>query len=126
VTHTYLFSKKGQSDQMAQLKHKDKLEILGLFEQELSTLVRMTKVEKMKLRKRIFNVVVPALAAPSLSPEVFMGTVENKLNRVVIHFLDASEFHNKLAQRVDEILKKRKAAARVDLLPEIDVDWLDE
>jgi hypothetical protein len=39
---------------MARLKHKDKLEILGLFEQELSTLARMTKVEKMKLRKRIF------------------------------------------------------------------------
>ena len=111
---------------MARLKHKDKLEILGLFEQELSTLVRMTKVEKMKLRKRIFNVVVPALAAPSLSSEVFMGTVENKLYGVVNHFLDPSEFHNKLALKVDEILKKRKAAARVDLLPEIDVDWLDE
>jgi hypothetical protein len=111
---------------MARLKHKDKLEILGLFEQELSMLVRMTKVEKMKLRKRIFNVVVPALAAPSLSPEVFMGTVENKLHGVVTQFLDASEFHNKLVQRVDEILKKRKAAARVGLLPEIDVDWLDE
>ena len=120
------FPNKGQADQMARLKHKDKLEILGLFEQELSTLARMTKVEKMKLRKRIFNVVVPALAVPSLSSEVFMGTVENKLHGVVTQFLDPLEFHNTLAQRVGEILKKRKAAARADLLPEIDVDWLDD
>ena len=111
---------------MARLKHKDKLDILGLFEQELSMLGRMDKVEKMKLRKRIFNIVVPALAAPSLSPEVFMGTVENKLYGVVNQFLDPSEFHLKLAEKVNEIFKKSKAAASVGLLPEIDADWLDE
>jgi hypothetical protein len=65
---------------MVRYQHKEIEEILKLFEKELATLNRLSRVEKMKIRKRIANSILPALAASNSEPDIFLNIVENKLN----------------------------------------------
>ena len=80
---------------------------MKLFEQELSALARMSKLEKMKMRKKITNVVYPTLTMNLRHSKVFMDIVEEKLHDVFDLFLDGWAFRKKLAKKMDEKLKKR-------------------
>jgi len=93
---------------MARYQHKDVESILKLFELELSTLNRLSRTEKMKIRKRVANAILPALAASNSKPDMFLNMVENKLRDVFDLFFDGWGFREKLHQQVDKIIKTRK------------------
>ena len=93
---------------MAHYQHKDVESILKLFERELSTLNRLNKVEKMKIRRRVANAILPALAASNSQPDMFLNMVENKLRDVFDLFFDGWGFREKLHQRAANIIKEKK------------------
>ena len=93
---------------MARYQHKDVESILKLFELELATLNRLSRIEKMKIRKRVANAILPALAASKSEPDMFLNMVENKLRDVFDLFFDGWGFREKLHQQVDKIIKTRK------------------
>jgi hypothetical protein len=109
---------------MARVSYKDTQEILTLFETEMSQLGRLTKLEKMKMRRRISNVVQPALSTFLVTPELFMGTVEEKLSDVLSQFRDRWEFRNKLQQKISDVVSRGKDSAAFCPLPEFETDWL--
>ena len=96
---------------MARYQHKDVESILKLFELELSTLHNLSRVEKMKIRKRVANAILPALAASNSEPDMFLNMVENKLRDVFDLFFDGWGFREKLHQRVNNIIKQKKQKA---------------
>jgi hypothetical protein len=89
-------------------QHKDIESILKLFERELSTLNRLSRIEKMKIRKRVANAILPALAASKSEPDIFLNMMENKLRDVFDLFFDGWGFREKLHQRVDIINTRYK------------------
>ena len=93
---------------MARYQHKDVESILKLFELELSTLNRLSRLDKMKIRKRVANAILPALAASNSEPDVFLNMVENKLRDVFALFFDGWGFREKLHKRVGIIVKENK------------------
>ena len=93
---------------MARYQHKDVESILKLFELELSTLNRLSRIEKMKIRKRVANAIIPALAASNSEPDMFLNVVENKLRDVFDLFFDGWGFREKLHQRVGIINARYK------------------
>jgi len=89
-------------------QHKDVESILKLFELELSTLNRLSRLEKMKIRKRVANAILPALAASNSEPDLFLNMVENKLRDVFDLFFDGWGFREKLHNRVGVIVKENE------------------
>ena len=96
---------------MPRYQHKDVESILKLFELELSTLHNVSRVEKMKIRKRVANAILPALNASKSEPDMFLNMVENKLRDVFDLFFDGWGFREKLHQRVSNINKRLKQKA---------------
>ena len=96
---------------MARYQHKDIESILKLFERELSTLNRLSRLEKMKIRRRVANAILPALAASNSEPDLFVKMVENKLRDVFNLFFDGWGFREKLHKRVATINKEKKHKA---------------
>jgi len=94
---------------MIRYQHREIEAILKLFERELSTLNRLSKIEKMKIRKRIANSILPALSMSNSEPDVFLNIVENKLKDVFDMFIDAWGFREKLHSLLDKINKHKKA-----------------
>ena len=82
--------------------------ILKLFEKELATLNRLTRIEKMKIRKRVANSVIPALSASNSEPDAFLNIIETKLRDVLNMFFDGWGFREKLRQQVGKINKRQK------------------
>ncbi|MEE4265194.1 MAG: hypothetical protein V2I56_21080 [Desulfobacteraceae bacterium] len=93
---------------MARYQHKDVESILKLFELELSTLNRLSRLDKMKIRKRVANAILPALAASNSEPDLFLNMVENKLRDVFDLFFDGWGFREKLHKRVGVIVEENK------------------
>ena len=93
---------------MTRYQHKDVESILKLFELELSTLNRLSRLDKMKIRKRVANAILPALAASNSEPDLFLNMVENKLRDVFDLFFDGWGFREKLHKRVGVIVKENK------------------
>ncbi len=91
---------------MPRMRQKHIGEIIKLFELELHCLARVSRSEKMKMRKKIVNVIVPALSAGNLTVRVFMGQVEENIADVIDTFVDPWGFRKKLARRVDKTLKQ--------------------
>ena len=83
-------------------------EIMKLFEDELSLLIRMDRIEKMDLRQRINNVVLPILEMNIPNSKFFMDIVEDRLNDVVKLFTDGYEFKKKLERKVRKKLKNKQ------------------
>lgn len=93
---------------MARYQHNDVESILKLFELELSTLNRLSRLDKMKIRKRVANAILPALAASNSEPDLFLNMVENKLRDVFDLFFDGWGFREKLHKRVGIIVEENK------------------
>ena len=93
---------------MMRYQHQEIEAILKLFERELATLNRLSKVEKMKIRKRVANSILPALTLSNSEPDAFLNIVENKLKDVFDLFFDAWGFREKLHNLVDKINKHKK------------------
>jgi len=95
-------------DAMIRYQHKEIEAILKLFEKELSSINRLSKIEKMKIRKRVANSILPALTLSNSEPDVFLRIVENKLKDVFDLFFDAWGFRKKLHTLLDRINKKKR------------------
>ena len=93
---------------MIRYQHKEIEAILKLFEKELATLNRLSRVEKMKIRKRIANSILPALAASNSEPDIFINIVENKLKDVFALLIDAWGFRERLHSLMDRINEKKR------------------
>ena len=96
---------------MPRYQHKDVESILKLFELELSTLHNLSRIEKMKIRKRVANTILPALNASKSEPDMFLNMVENKLRDVFNLFFDGWGFREKLLKRIKIINKKYEQKA---------------
>lgn len=107
---------------MIRYQHNEIEAILKLFETELSTLHRLSKVEKMKIRKRVANSILPALLASKSEPDVFLNMVENKLRDVFNLFFDRWGFREKLHQQVKIINNQKKELKKSRLQPAPDID----
>ena len=94
---------------MIRYQHKEIEAILKLFEKELSSLNRLSKIEKMKIRKRVANSILPALTQSNSEPDVFLNMIENKLKDVFDLFFDAWGFRKRLHSLLDKINKKKQA-----------------
>ena len=88
-------------------KEKAIQEILELFENQLSMLVRMDKLEKMENRKRIRDVVLLTMGMDIRHPKIFMNIMEDKLQDVFDLFHDGLEFKKKLAREIDQKFKTK-------------------
>jgi hypothetical protein len=77
-------------------KEKVIQEILELFENQLSLLTRVDKLEKMKLRQRIRDVIQPTIRMDIRQPKILMEIFEDKLNDVFNLFYDGIEFKKNL------------------------------
>jgi len=97
---------------MIQYQHKEIEAILKLFELELSTLNRLSKVEKMKIRKRVSSSILSALLASKSEPDAFINMVEHKLSDVFNLFFDGWGFKKKLHQQVNIISQQKKTLKR--------------
>ncbi len=91
---------------MARLKQKDIQDLLRLFDYELNTMSRMSKIEKMKIRKKVFNALSTASALNIKKSDLFMSTLEGKLYDVFDIFIDSWGFREKLDKKINEILQK--------------------
>ena len=94
---------------MKRYQHGEIEAILKLFEKELATLNRLSRIEKMKIRKRVTNSIIPALSASNSEPDVFLNIIETKLRDVFNMFLDGWSFRENLRQQVAKINKQKKA-----------------
>jgi hypothetical protein len=91
---------------MAKLKQKDIQDLVRLFDYELNTLSRMSKIEKMKIRKKVVNALSTASALNIKKSDLFMSTLEGKLYGVFDLFIDSWGFREKLERKINEILQK--------------------
>ena len=91
---------------MPKLRHRDIQDVIRLFDNELNMLGRISKVEKMKLRRKITNVVQPTLSSPSINPEIAVGSLEEKLSDVIKLFMDPWGFKEKLVLKIRELTEK--------------------
>ncbi len=106
VREHIIFSESVDYGDMAYIpKEKTIQEILELFENQLSLLIRMDKLEKMKIRKRIRDVVLLTLGIDIRHPKIFMNIMEDKLQDVFDLFHDGLEFKKKLAREIDQKFK---------------------
>ena len=106
VREHIIFSESVDYGDMAYIpKEKTIQEILELFENQLSLLIRMDKLEKMKIRKRIRDVVLLTLGSDIRHPKIFMNIMEDKLQDVFDLFHDGLEFKKKLAREIDQKFK---------------------
>ncbi len=91
---------------MAQLNQDDIQDIIKIFENELSTLRGIPKIEKMKMRKRVVNVLNPALRTSNPRADAIMRIVDDKLDDVLDLFLDRHGFKKKFSYSLSEKLRK--------------------
>lgn len=94
---------------MKRYQHSEIEAILKLFEKELATLNRLTRIEKMKIRKRVTNSIISALSESNSKPDAFLNIIELKLRDVFNMFIDGWGFRNSLRQEVIKINKGKKA-----------------
>ena len=91
---------------MPRMRQKYIGEIIKLFELELHCVSQLARAEKMKMRRKIVNVVMSAFMAQNQTVKVFMGQVEENIADVLDTFVDPWGFRKKLARRVDQKLKQ--------------------
>ena len=105
---------------MARLKQKDIQDLLRLFDYELNTLSGISKVEKMKIRKKVVNAISTASALNIKKSDLFMSTLEGKLYNVFDIFIDSWGFREKLEKKINEIFNKDIDQPEEDRQPEED------
>jgi hypothetical protein len=96
---------------MAKLRNKDIRKVIQLFDNELLMVPRVSKIDKMKMRKKIINVVQPALNSPTMKPEVFILEVEKKLSAILLQFTDSYGFRNRLTDLIRKLNQKAKESS---------------
>ena len=103
---------------MAKLRNRDIQKVIQVFDNELLLIPRATKIEKMKMRKKIVNFVQPALKSGTMKPEVFVLEVENKLSDILRQFIDSYGFHNRLTDIVRKVCEQAEESSTLSPLPD--------
>jgi hypothetical protein len=96
---------------MAKLRTKDIQKVIQIFDNELLLIQRVSKIEKMKMRKKIVKTVQPALTSATATPETFMLEVQTKLLDVIKNFIDTYGFQSKLSETVRKLYEKAEESA---------------
>lgn len=89
---------------MRQLRGNEIQQILQLFENELSMLPKVSRTDKMRLRKKITNTMMSTLNQPNVSADTIISRVENRLDDVLAMFVDTNLFKSKLSRILSEFL----------------------
>lgn len=89
---------------MNRLKGHDIQQLVQLFENELSMLPKINRTDKMKLRKKVLNTLMPLVNEPDAAPQAIVQRVENRLGDVLALFLDPGHFKVKLTSMLHEKL----------------------
>ena len=89
---------------MKRLKGQEIQKVIQLFENELGMLPKVNRTDKMRLRKKILNTLMPLLNAPGVTPEIVAQRVENRLEDVLALFIDPNLFMSKLNSLLHEKL----------------------
>ncbi len=89
---------------MAHLSERELNELFELFEAELRILWNMDRLEKMKLRRRIRNVLWPIVNTQTVDPDLVMGAIKEKLGDVIRLFRDRNGFLEKLYDFLSDAL----------------------
>ena len=97
---------------MAKLRSRDIQKVIQLFDNELLMIPRLSKVDKMKLRKKIINVLQPALNSTTMKPEVIVLEIEHKLSAILLQFIDSYGFRNRLTEVIRKLYKKAEEPSR--------------
>jgi hypothetical protein len=66
----------------------------------------VSKIEKMKIRKKVVNAISTASSLNIKKPDLFMSTLEGKLYDVFDLFMDSWGFREKLGRKINKILDK--------------------
>ena len=103
---------------MAKLRNRDIQKVIQIFDNELLLISRVSKIEKMKMRKKIVNLVQPALKSATMKPEVFVLEVENKLADVLRQFIDSYGFHKRLTDVVRKLYENAEASSTPSPVPD--------
>ena len=82
---------------MSGLRNQDIQQIITLFENELVMLPNISRTDKMKLRRKISNVMMPMLNEPGINAQAIMKRVDSRLEDVLALFFDSNQFRYKLA-----------------------------
>ena len=90
---------------MKRLSGTDIQRIIQVFENELNTIHGVSVTEKMKLRRKIMNVLMPAFAVTNVKVEAVMRTVEEKLGGVLRMFHNGDGFKQKLRREINDKLR---------------------
>jgi hypothetical protein len=90
---------------MGELKQSDILEIMKLFERELNSLSRISRLERLQMRKQI-NRVVSAGAVGVQNPKAFLTIINDKLSKQTAMFLDENVFKRRLERLLNDRMKK--------------------
>ena len=89
---------------MSALKDQDAQKILQMFENELAMLPRVSRTDKMKLRKKITNTLMPLLHDPTVTDQRILRRIDARLGDVLSLFYDPNTFKSKLASLLAEKL----------------------
>jgi len=89
---------------MKRLKGQEIQKVIQLFENELGMLPKVNRTDKMRLRKKIQNTLMPLLNAPGVTPEIVAQRVESRLEDVLALFIDPNLFMSKLNNLLHEKL----------------------
>lgn len=96
---------------MAKLRTKDIQKVIQIFDNEMLMIQRVSKIEKMKMRKKVVNVVQPALTSATTTPATFMHEAETKLSDIITRFIDSYGFQNRLAETVRKLYEKAEESS---------------
>ena len=103
---------------MAKVRNRDIQKVIQVFDNELLLISQISKIDKMKLRKKIVNLVQPALKSATMKPDVFVAEVENKLSDIIRQFIDSYGFHNRLTDAVRKAYETAEESSTPSSPPE--------
>ncbi len=90
---------------MKKLSGTDTQRIIQVFENELNMIHGVSVIEKMQYRRKIMNVLMPALAVNDVKVEAVISAVEQRLGDVLRIFQDGDGFKEKLRRELDSKLR---------------------
>lgn len=90
---------------MKKLSGTDTQRIIQVFENELNMIHGVSVIEKMQYRRKIMNVLMPALAVNDVKVEAVIGAVEQRLGDVLKIFQDGDGFKEKLRKELHDKLR---------------------
>ncbi|MBW1812472.1 MAG: hypothetical protein JRJ39_02020 [Deltaproteobacteria bacterium] len=90
---------------MKKLSGTDTQRMIQVFENELNMIHGVSVIEKMQYRRKIMNVLMPALAVNDVKVEAVIDAVEQRLGDVLKIFQDGDNFKEKLRRELTQKLR---------------------